>query len=218
MAPSRGLPLLLTRRHLSSSFASHATSSSPGRQIYLSRSHDPHVNLSIEDFLLRQTADDSAVLLVYSNRPCVVIGRNQNPWVEADLARTPLLVRRRSGGGAVFHGPGNTNYGVVGPAAAFRRDAHARMVVRALARVGVVRPRVSPRHDIVVGDGPPRKISGSAYKLTPRRALHHGTCLLASPDLHDIPRYLRSPAKPYIKARGVESVSSPVANAGVTNE
>jgi lipoate-protein ligase A len=58
----------------------------------------------------------------------------------------------------------------------------------------------------------PLKVSGSAYKLTRGRALHHGTCLLRSPNLNVIPHYLHSPAKPFIAARGVESVSSPVAN------
>ncbi|KAK4987618.1 hypothetical protein LTR66_007554 [Elasticomyces elasticus] len=62
----------------------------------------------------------------------------------------------------------------------------------------------------------PLKVSGSAYKLTRGRALHHGTCLLTSPNLNIIPDYLHSPAKPYIRARGVESVSSPVGNIGVS--
>ena len=64
----------------------------------------------------------------------------------------------------------------------------------------------------------PLKVSGSAYKLTRGRALHHGTCLLSSPNLSAISKYLRSPAKSYIQARGVESVSSPVTNIGLSNE
>jgi lipoate---protein ligase len=63
----------------------------------------------------------------------------------------------------------------------------------------------------------PLKVSGSAYKLTRGRALHHATTLLASPNLHIIPQYLHSPAKPFIDAKGVESVSSPVGNIGITN-
>jgi lipoate-protein ligase A len=57
-----------------------------------------------------------------------------------------------------------------------------------------------------------RKISGSAFKLTRLRALHHGTCLLDSPNIHDLGRYLRSSARGYIQAKGVESVRSPVGN------
>lgn len=77
--------------------------------------------------------------------------------------------------------------------------------------------RVSPRHDIVI-DVPENgamqtfKVSGSAYKLVRTRALHHGTLLLASPNIGDIGKYLRSPARDMITALGVESVRSPVRN------
>ncbi|KAK0705973.1 hypothetical protein B0T26DRAFT_814647 [Lasiosphaeria miniovina] len=200
-------------------------------QVYRSTSSDPYVNLSIEHFLLQRTHAAATVLFQYVNRPCVVVGRNQNPWLEANLQQVrrglgpdepvPVdLVRRRSGGGAVFHDAGNVNWAVVCPAAAFDRDRHAEMVVRALQALspGTGTPRVNARHDIVLdtpgSGGGSFKISGSAYKLTRLRALHHGTCLLASPHLGAISALLRSPAAPFVKARGVESVRSPVRNAG----
>lgn len=97
------------------------------------------------------------------------------------------------------------------------------MVVRALRALGRDNTRVNARHDIVmdldtpVGDEarPVRKISGSAYKLTRLRALHHGTCLLQSPNLSQISPILRSPAAPFITALGSPSVRSPVANVGL---
>lgn len=92
------------------------------------------------------------------------------------------------------------------------------MVVRALQGLGVEGARVNERHDIVqdVGrEGGTFKVSGSAYKLTRLRSLHHGTCLLESPNLGRISPLLRSPAEGYIKSRGVESVRSPVRNVGV---
>ena len=210
-------------------------------QIYISRSLDPFLNLSIEHFLLQKTPPQSTVLFLYVNRPCVVIGRNQNPWLEANLALlreyNVQLVRRRSGGGAVFHDEGNVNYSVICPTAEFTRDKHAKMVTRAI-RESNLRARVNERHDIVLDQGPmleekdwpdledmhrskfhregasspPLKISGSAFKITRRRTLHHGTCLLASANLHRISNYLRSPARPFIIARGVESVRSPIGN------
>ncbi|OJJ47488.1 hypothetical protein ASPZODRAFT_130982 [Penicilliopsis zonata CBS 506.65] len=230
-----------------SRFAELARRETSQRQIYQSRSTDPYVNLSIEHFLLQNAPAESSVLFLYVNRPCVVIGRNQNPWLETNLGRLyndriamsnnaynntnnePVLVRRRSGGGAVFHDEGNLNYSVISPRTSFTRNKHAEMVVRALHGVGATETRVNDRHDIVmdvIEDSPPpppsssssssssssRKISGSAFKLTRARALHHGTCLLDSPHIRDLGAFLRSPARPYIKAKGVESVRSPVAN------
>lgn len=228
-------------------------------QSYISTSRDPYVNLSIEHYLLQKSAPDSAILLLYVNRPSIILGRNQNPWLEVNLALLTSstrdapeteppglgavdLVRRRSGGGTVFHDEGNVNWTVICPSKDFTRDKHAEMVVRSLRSCGVDRARVNVRHDIVLdqgehgasvdpedthstpyqsadADGPrPLKVSGSAYKLTRQRALHHGTCLLSSPNLNIIPDYLHSPAKAYITARGVESVSSPVGNILLSNE
>ncbi|KAK0705622.1 hypothetical protein B0H67DRAFT_558186 [Lasiosphaeris hirsuta] len=218
-------------------------------QIYHSASTDPYLNLSIEHHLLQRSAPESYVLFLYANRPCVVIGRNQNPWLEVNLCqlsqgllpppspgspppphrRRPQvvdLVRRRSGGGTVFHDGGNLNWSVICPPAAFDRDRHAEMVARALRGLGVGGARVNERHDIVVDDAATTttatavktfKVSGSAYKLTRLRSLHHGTCLLSSPNLAHVSALLRSPAEPFIKARGVESVRSAIRNVGVGN-
>lgn len=283
MAPSRGLPLLYAPRRstrcLSPQLSSVATAATPRRpmharrtyssftenlsnpanklQSYVSRSSDPYLNLSIEDHILRKSPPDSTILFLYVNRPCVVIGRNQNPWSEVNLGilnaatgKKDLkdteppgigavdIVRRRSGGGTVFHDEGNLNWSITCPRNEFTRDKHAEMVVRALRKQGVERARVNERHDIVLDQGHerrpsdtedthrtpytveedlprPLKVSGSAYKLTRQRALHHATTLLESPNLHIISQYLRSPAKHNIEAKGVESVSSPVSNIGL---
>jgi lipoate-protein ligase A len=242
--------------------------------IFRSSSTDPYINLSLEHFLLQNGHPDSRILFLYVNRPCVVIGRNQNPWVECALRRLSqdslslygdaglvgssgvsatgdgkrevLLVRRRSGGGAVFHDEGNLNYSVIVPShakAEFKRKTHAEMVVRAVRGVlkdltqlstpsealkaaaetticpytgalGKTNVRVNDRNDIVMDD-PQKgvlKISGSAFKLTKGRALHHGTLLFSSPNIKGIGEFLRSPAREFISAKGVESVRSPVGN------
>jgi lipoate-protein ligase A len=237
MAPSRGFYIPLRARssfytpqvRRYSDFVQTATNSSNKSQIYISRSLDPYINLSIEHYLLQKTPSDSTILFLYTNRKSVIIGRNQNPWVETHIPSLKheydtLLVRRRSGGGTVFHDEGNVNYSVICPTPDFNRDKHAEMVVRALHKLGVERARVNERHDIVMDrigtahqDPRPLKVSGSAYKLTRLRSLHHGTCLLSSPNLKDISQMLWSPAKRYIKARGVDSVSSPVANVELSN-
>lgn len=220
-------------------------------QSYVSTIYDPFINLSIEHFLLQHSPPESVVLFLYRNRPCVVFGRNQNPWLELNLRECLRLqergeldiVRRRSGGGTVFHDLGNVNWTVISSPKNFTRDKHAEMVVRALRSkdCGIERARVNERHDIVLDQGntkmaeigsddmhrtpwtsanasTPLKCSGSAYKLTRNRALHHGTCLLNSKNLETISRLLRSPARGYIQAKGVESVSSPVGNTGVAYE
>lgn len=275
MAPSRGifahLPKLTRTppsacgrmtfaRRAFSSFSEKLANPKNRVQSYISSSSDPFLNLSIEDHILRTSPPDSTVLFLYTNRPCVVIGRNQNPWYEVNLGilnaaaqwrstrfretEPPAigdveLVRRRSGGGTVFHDEGNINWSITCPRNHFTRDKHAEMTVRALRGLGIDRARVNERHDIVLdqghekresdphdthrtaytvdeGAGPrPLKVSGSAYKLTRGRALHHATTLISSPNLHIIPEYLHSPAKPYIEAKGVESVSSPVGNIGI---
>jgi lipoate---protein ligase len=248
--------------HLYSS-SSFSTFQLTGRvQSYISTSRNPFLNLSIEHFLLENSSPESTILLLYTNRPSVVIGRNQNPWLEVNLgilntitsenalkisaAQTRRLasvgkvdlVRRRSGGGTVFHDEGNVNWSIICPPTDFTRDKHAEMVVKGLRRLGVKRARVNERHDIVLDQGarrevkhennmhvtefmtddngrPPLKVAGSAYKITRRRALHHGTCLLNSPNLDIIPYYLDSPGRPFIKARGVDSVRSPVGNVSI---
>ncbi|KAM0711804.1 hypothetical protein Q7P35_001173 [Cladosporium inversicolor] len=262
------LARLSTKRWISTpATSSSSSSSSPDIspspiKAYTSTSNDPYLNLSIEHHLLQTSPPDSAILFLYKNRPSIIIGRNQNPWLEVNLAllnatsrngntaslpETGLdapvdIVRRRSGGGTVFHDEGNVNWTVICPSSIFTRDKHAEMVVRALRSNGIARARVNERHDVVLDQGQEArasdfpdaddthatpyqtsspqalKVSGSAYKLTRARALHHGTCLLSSPNLNVIPHYLHSPAKSFITAKGVESVSSPVGNILLENE
>lgn len=264
-SPLRGL----SRRWLSTPTTNSSSNITPSPiKSYISTSNDPYLNLSIEHHLLQTSPPDAAVLFLYTNRPSIIIGRNQNPWLEVNLGlldatsrqgtkdntgkgNIPLpetglnatvdLVRRRSGGGTVFHDHGNVNWTVICPSSIFTRDKHAEMVVRALRSNGIDRARVNERHDVVLDQGQKAtsslpdpadthatpyqtaspqalKVSGSAYKLTRQRALHHGTCLLSSPNLNVIPHYLHSPAKGFITAKGVESVSSPVGNILLENE
>ncbi|KAL8670157.1 MAG: hypothetical protein Q9168_005290 [Polycauliona sp. 1 TL-2023] len=230
--------------------------------IYISRSQDVAVNLSIEHYLFQKSHPASTILFLYVNKPCIVIGTNQNPWFEVNHAlirqSQPFLsapssrhdgsrskvqdaikvIRRRSGGGTVFHDLGNVNFSVIFPLLdKVVNYKHAEMVVRAIRKTNP-RARVNHRHDIVLDPGPlleksdwpdpedisrtpyafgkgnlePRKISGSAGKASGPRGLHHGTCLLHSPNLSSISAYLRSPAAPFLFTKATPSVPSPVAN------
>lgn len=117
----------------------------------------------------------------------------------------------------MFHDAGNVNWGVICDSNDFTRDKHAEMVVSGIRAAGISNVRVNERHDIVLenADSTPLKVSGSAYKLARGRALHHGTALCQSQNLDVIPQFLRSPAKSYITARGVDSVRSPITNLGI---
>ncbi|KAK9473834.1 uncharacterized protein V1510DRAFT_322937 [Dipodascopsis tothii] len=202
--------------------------------VVVSQSTDPHFNLALEDYLFqayspsRDEAGQRVLrkqMLFYINRPCVVIGRNQNPWRETNvdgLRRHGIpLIRRKSGGGTVFHDLGNVNYSVMMPSECFDRDEHAQMICDAInpllaapSRPAGTRTSVSvnARHDIVDGAG--RKVSGSAYKLQRGKSYHHGTMLLNS-KLADLSAMLKrddSDGMGHVDGAGVLSVRSPVAN------
>ncbi|KAI6166201.1 hypothetical protein EDD17DRAFT_1785809 [Pisolithus thermaeus] len=192
-----------------------STSLRPQSAIYVSTSTNPYFNLTLEDWLFRHYPAHAPLLLLYRDSPCVVIGRNQNPWKEVNLrvAREKNVpwIRRRSGGGTVFHDLGNTNYSIHVPRTSFDRAKTANIVVRALRALGV-EGYANERNDICVGG---RKIgllhvSGAAYKIVSGRAYHHGTMLIST-RLDTLGDLLRVD-KPTMNTRGVESVRSPVCN------
>lgn len=146
--------------------------------------HDPFLNLALEEsFLERGFRDGSrvrdAAILIYINDPCIVVGRNQNPWVEAaPLSELPVL-RRVSGGGAVYHDRGNLNWSLIVPRGSHDKDSELGRVARALRTLGV-EAEPGPRGGLFVASGPWKgsKISGSARRFTASRVLHHGTLLV----------------------------------------
>ena len=173
-------------------------------QLFVSESHNPFENLAFEESLLR--AGTPAVFL-WVNDPCVVIGRNQNPYWETDvpyLAEAGIaLARRRSGGGAVYHDLGNLNYSLVSDEPC--GDAAAKLALDVLANMGVHAQR-SGRNDLVVAGS---KIGGLAEAID-GHCLCHGT-LMATVDIAAMERVLRpSPLK--LGKHGVASVASRVAN------
>jgi len=178
--------------------------------VYISTSLDPQLNLALEESLFRNMQTDSRILLLYRNNPSVIIGRNQNPWLECSLKhmqekKVPCF-RRFSGGGTVYHDPGNINYSYMTPRQEFNRSTATALIVKSL-QILEVKAEISPRNDILV-DG--KKISGSAYRISGEKAYHHGT-LLVDADLEKLAAYLR-PDQSVSKAKGTKSVSSTVAN------
>ncbi|KAL0250278.1 hypothetical protein I308_102451 [Cryptococcus tetragattii IND107] len=181
---------------------------------YISKSHDPWLNLSYEDWLFRNTPHDQPVLFLYRNFPCVVIGRNQNPWKETTPKKlreeSIPLVRRRSGGGTVYHDMGNTNFSIILPRLLFTRSHGAQLVSRAIREtLGITGCGVNDRNDVIIRDGDREyKVSGSAYKIIQHRAYHHGTMLISS-SLAELGKSLRS-SSPKMETKGIASYRSPV--------
>ncbi|HKO16595.1 MAG TPA: lipoate--protein ligase [Gemmatimonadaceae bacterium] len=174
---------------------------------------DPRLNLALEEHVLRNRITDDSCLLFYVNAPSIIVGRNQNTIEEINPAfvdaRGIQVVRRISGGGAVYHDLGNLNFSVTVPYAPNRFNRYeefTRPVVEVLRDLGVP-AEVGGRNDILA-DG--RKISGNAQFATPTRMFSHGTLLLDS-NLDDVTSALQvKPAK--IESKGVKSVRSRVAN------
>ncbi|KAK9325927.1 hypothetical protein V1517DRAFT_313031 [Lipomyces orientalis] len=207
-------------------------------EIYVSKSLSPYFNLSFEDYLFKQfpayrsehtscTELPKKVLLLYTNHRSVIIGRNQNPWREANVqslrANNVPIIRRKSGGGTVFHDEGNANYSVMMPSKEFDRDEHALLLCSALNPVLSQKREqtllsVNERHDIVDQDA--RKVSGSAYKLQRGKAYHHGTMLLNSKlgMLSKLLHHSPDGGHEEVEGPGVQSVRSPVSNIGISNE
>lgn len=180
-------------------------------KVVVCKSVNPYFNLALENYLYENSTAKHCLLL-YTNSPSVIIGRNQNPWVEANvkLCRDNFvnIIRRKSGGGTVFHDFGNLNYSVLMNREEFSHTENASIMIQALRNLGV-HARLNQRHDIVLAQSQ-RKISGSAYKISRNRCYHHGTMLLNS-DLEGVREYLRSPSTG-ILSKGVSSTRSPVSN------
>jgi len=179
--------------------------------LYVSDSRDPFFHLAVEEWLLREAPlGDEPLWFLYRNDPCVVVGRFQNPWKEADLGWMASegipLVRRPSGGGTVWHDPGNVNFCCVRPLKGFNKALALEEVQSRLEGFGR-EVMINERFDLRFQGS---KVSGSAYKQTKDRALHHGTLLLAG-DLARLERSLRSPAI-LTSTKSIASVRSPTVN------
>ena len=178
--------------------------------IYNAQGTDPHENLAAEKVLMDALGPGEAMLYLWQNLNTVVIGKNQNAWLEC---RTSLLeeeggklARRLSGGGAVYHDLGNLNFTFLMCKEDYDLDKQVTAIQRACQLEGIQAEK-SGRNDLLA-DG--RKFSGNAFYQDKVHAYHHGT-LMVNVDKEKLGRYL-SPPKAKLEAKGVASVRSRVVN------
>lgn len=178
--------------------------------ICISRSGDGHYNLARDGFFLDNVKKGDVIMYFYVNSQAVIIGRNQNAWKECNISALERdgiqLVRRHTGGGAVYHDRGNLNFSFIMHESDYDLDRQMRVITSAVESYGVKTER-SGRNDVLL-DG--KKFSGNAYGLAKGNRSHHGT-LLVNADLTHIGDYLNVSTEK-MRAKGVESVRSRVCN------
>lgn len=135
-----------------------------GPRVFVSTFHEPYLNIALEGYIFQRMPSDEDIqqnrLLFYVNNPCVVIGRNQNPWRECNV---PLLeslgvplVRRRSGGGAVVHDNQNVNFSFMTRRTEFTRDGFAQLIVESVNSLPrKVEKMLKPAADTMAADDDP---------------------------------------------------------------
>lgn len=172
---------------------------------------DPRRNLALEERLFTSLSVGESCFMLWRNEPAVIVGRFQNTEAEVDRGfvedKGIHVVRRLSGGGAVYHDLGNLNYSFIvdaGEAAGYDFGFFARNVVDALARIGV-EAACTGRNDLTI-DG--RKFSGSAQHVGQGRILHHG-CIMLDTDLSAVAGALK-PRDIKFSSKAVKSVRSRV--------
>ena len=179
-------------------------------QLYVSTSHDGWRNLAVDEYFLDHVKPDDAMLYFYINANAVIIGRSQNPWAECNLQKMDAdrvqLVRRITGGGAVYHDCGNLNFSFIMGENRYDLNKQMNLILNAVRAMGIP-CEFSGRNDLLA-DG--KKFSGNAFCTRGAVRQHHGTLLLNA-DLSKLQNYLNvDPRK--LQSKGTKSVRSRVCN------
>lgn len=182
--------------------------------IYIvNKSTKPDYNIALEEYCFKKLLHHDKVFILWINEPAIIVGKHQNTIEEinAEFVRENGIhvVRRISGGGAVYHDLNNLNYTIISnedKGAEFDFKTFSMPVIDTLADLGV-NAEFTGRNDLVIGD---KKICGNAQAYIKGRVMHHG-CLLFDTDLSVLAKALEAP-KDRIKSKSTKSVRSVVDN------
>lgn len=179
----------------------------------INNSTNPYFNIALEEYCLMNVDVGEDYFILWQNEPSIIIGRNQNPLEEINMGFVEenqiKVVRRISGGGAVYHDLGNLNFTFItevkgGEKSDFRVIAEP--IIRILRQLGVD-AMIMGRNDIIAQD---KKISGNAQRLYKKRLMQHGT-LLFDLDIDALANAL-TVSMDKIESKGIKSIRSRVGN------
>lgn len=174
---------------------------------------DPHYNLAFEEYIFKYLNQDEDFVLLWRNGPSIIVGKNQNTVEEINMEfvkeNNINVVRRVTGGGAVYHDLGNLNFSFIAKADSNEKidfKTYNVPIIKALEKLGV-KCELSGRNDLVI-DG--KKFSGIAQSITKGKVLNHGTLLFDS-KLETLSKALNV-KRDKIESKGIKSVESRVTN------
>ena len=181
---------------------------------YISKTHDTAFNIALEEYCFKQLKDEDEIFLLWINEPSIIVGKYQNTIEEINTEYTREkgihVIRRISGGGAVYHDLNNLNYTIISNRdkgqEGFNFKEFSKPIIETLAELGV-EAEFTGRNDLEI-DG--QKFCGNAQAYIKDRVMHHG-CLLFNVDFSALGNALKV-SKDKIESKGVKSVRSRVTN------
>ena len=181
---------------------------------YISKTHDTAFNIALEEYCFKNLKDEDEIFLLWINEPSIIVGKYQNTIEEINTEYTREkgihVIRRISGGGAVYHDLNNLNYTIISNRdkgqEGFNFKEFSKPIIETLAELGV-KAEFTGRNDLEI-DG--QKFCGNAQAYIKDRVMHHG-CLLFNVDFSALGNALKV-SKDKIESKGVKSVRSRVTN------
>lgn len=179
-------------------------------KIIISGENNPYYNIALEKELFENVGKDERILYLWQNEKTVVVGRNQNPFMECNVEKIisdgGYIARRVSGGGAVYHDLGNLNFTFISNAEDSDIAKQIEVIKAAVLKFGIV-SEASGRNDILTNG---KKFSGHAFYEEDNKSFHHGTLMLDVDT--DYLVSILNPSNLKLNSKGIASVKQRVIN------